>query len=71
MLLSDAATFLIQITELDRTCWAGLLASCLDLTVSDTPPLVLADYLITEGGLLSSGCNYSFDVNGKVTQILP
>ena len=38
---------------------------------SDTPPLVLADYLGMENGSLSTGCNYSFTAKGKVTQAGP
>ena len=39
---------------------------------SDTPPLVLTDYLHgLDAGLLKSGCYYVFTVNGTVMQILP
>lgn len=49
----------------------GPTANMNEVLTSDTPPLVLADYLAMDGGSLSSGCNYTFDAHGKVTQILP
>ena len=42
-----------------------------EVLTSDTPPLILADYLDKDGGSLSSGCSYTFDAQGNVTQTLP
>lgn len=42
-----------------------------EVRTSDTPPLVLADYLLgLDGGSLNLRCNYTFAANGKVTQII-
>ncbi len=42
-----------------------------EVRTSDTLPLVLADYLLgRDGGSLNSGCSYTFDAHGKVTQII-
>ncbi|MCJ7606099.1 MAG: hypothetical protein MUO19_08750 [Dehalococcoidales bacterium] len=39
---------------------------------ADSPPLVLADYLLwTEDDHLQLGCNYTFGENGTVWQLLP
>jgi type II secretory pathway pseudopilin PulG len=39
---------------------------------TDTPPLVLADYLLgLDEGATKTGCNYAFHANGTVNQILP
>ena len=46
----------------------GPTADMKEVLTGDTPPLILADYLMTDGGMLSSGCCYSFDINGRVTQ---
>ncbi len=48
----------------------GPTADMNEVLTSDTPPLVLADYLAVDGGSLSSGSTYIFDAHGKVTQIL-
>lgn len=43
-----------------------------EVCTSDTPPLVLADYLTgLDGGSLNTGCNYTFAADGTVTQIPP
>lgn len=50
----------------------GPTADMSEVRTSDTPPLVLADYLLgLDGGTLNSRCNYTFAADGKVTQILP
>jgi len=49
----------------------GPTADMNEVLTSDKPPLVLADYLAIDGGSLSSGCSYTFDTHGKVTQTLP
>ena len=39
---------------------------------SDTPPLILTDYLVClDEALVKSGCTYTFAANGSVTQIPP
>lgn len=50
---------------------AGPTADMSEVLTSDTPPLVLENYLSKKIGALSTGCNYSFDAQGGVTQILP
>ena len=50
----------------------GPTADMSEVRTSDTPPLVLADYLLgLDGGSLNSRCNYTFAADGTVTQILP
>jgi Tfp pilus assembly major pilin PilA len=69
---------IIQVAVIEMLCDSsartlepvGPTADMGEVLTTDTPPLVLADYLITDGGSLSLGCNYTFDANGKVTQII-
>lgn len=50
----------------------GPTADMSEVRTSDTPPLVLADYLLgLDGGSLNSRCDYTFAADGKVMQILP
>jgi len=50
----------------------GPTADMSEVRTSDTPPLVLADYLLgLDGGSLNSRCNYTFAADGRITQILP
>ena len=47
----------------------GPTADMNDVLTSDTPPLVLTDYLLgRDSGLVTLGCMYSFAVDGTVTQ---
>jgi len=42
-----------------------------EVQTSDTPPLVLTDYLLfLDDGSLNSGCSYRFAPDGQVTQIM-
>lgn len=50
----------------------GPTADMSEVRTSDTPPLVLKDYLLgQDSDLLKSGCTYTFTADGEVTQILP
>lgn len=49
----------------------GPTADMTEVTTSDIPPLVLADYLGMENGSLSCSCNYTFAADGKVIQFAP
>ncbi len=50
----------------------GPTADISKVCTSDSPPLLLTDYLHgLEDGLLQSGCSYIFTVDGTVKQILP
>lgn len=43
-----------------------------EVRTSDTPPLILADYLLDKyGGSSNTGCNYTFAADGAVEQVLP
>lgn len=50
----------------------GPTADMSEVKTSDTPPLVLADYLIDlDGSSVKSGCTYIFAADGMATQIMP
>jgi type II secretory pathway pseudopilin PulG len=50
----------------------GPTADMSQVQTSDTPPLVLTDYLVClDEALVKSGCTYIFTANGTVTQIPP
>jgi type II secretory pathway pseudopilin PulG len=50
----------------------GPTADMNQVLTSDTPPLVLSDYLRgLDGGSLKLGCTYSFLADGTITQVLP
>lgn len=50
---------------------AGPTTDMSEVRTTDTPPLVLKDYLrLLDGDLLKSGCTYVFNANGDVTQII-
>jgi len=50
----------------------GPTADMSQVQTSDTPPLVLTDYLTClDEALVKSGCTYAFTANGTVTQIPP
>ena len=50
----------------------GPTADMSQVQTSDTPPLVLADYLIgLDENSVKLGCTYTFTANGTVTQIPP
>ncbi len=51
---------------------AGPTADMSEVKTSDTPPLVLADYLIgLDGSSVKSGCTYTFAADGTATQTTP
>jgi type II secretory pathway pseudopilin PulG len=50
----------------------GPTADMSQVQTSDTPPLVLTDYLVClDEAIVKSGCTYTFTANGTVTQITP
>jgi len=50
----------------------GPTADMSEVRTSDSPPLVLKDYLLgPDSDLLKSGCKYTFTADGHVTQVLP
>ena len=50
----------------------GPAANMSEVQTSDTPPLVLTDYLTgLDGTLVKSGCTYTFAADGTVTQTPP
>jgi hypothetical protein len=50
----------------------GPTADMNQVRTSDTPPLVLADYLRgLDNGVLKLGCTYAFSADGAITQVLP
>jgi type II secretory pathway pseudopilin PulG len=50
----------------------GPTADMSEVRTTDTPPLVLRDYLrLADGNLLTSGYSYTFTADGEVKQIPP
>jgi len=63
-MLTDSATGTLQPV--------GPTADMGQVRTSDTPPLVLTDYLLgIDGTSVRSGCTYTFAADGTVTQIPP
>lgn len=63
-MLADSATGIIKPV--------GPTADMSQVQTSDTPPLILTDYLTgLDGILVKSGCTYTFAADGTVTQIPP
>lgn len=66
------------VTEMLSDSFTGILApvgptdNMNHVQTADTPPLVLADYLLgLDEGSIKTGCNYTFYADGTVDQILP
>jgi type II secretory pathway pseudopilin PulG len=66
------------VTEMLSDSHTGILApvgptnNMSHVQTTDTPPLVLANYLIgLDEGSIKTGCNYTFYTDGTVNQILP
>ena len=63
MLSDSCAGTLVPVGPVEDMC---------QVRTTDTPPLVLADYLLgLDEGSVKTGCSYIFYANGTVNQILP
>ena len=70
--VQTAVTQMLVMSDTGRLEPVGPTADMSQVQTSDTPPLVLSDYLHgLRGTMVRSPCRYEFEADGTVVQILP